>query len=105
MSRRRNYGGCWPTPGQELLLRACLSTGNEASDAFLEWKASADIGAVDPGSYRLFPLLYVNLKSMGIDDPLMNIFGWVYAKTASNNRTLYGRLSALLSELGGRGMP
>ncbi|MGH7851583.1 MAG: nucleotidyltransferase domain-containing protein [Thermodesulfobacteriota bacterium] len=105
MVKGKGYGGCWPTPGQELLLRACLSAGSEASDAFLEWKASADIDTVDPGSYRLFPLLYSNLKSNGIDDPLMNIFGWVYAKTASNNRTLYGRLSALLSELGGRGMP
>jgi len=105
MIKGKGYGGCWPTPAQELLLRACLSAGNEAVGAFLEWKASADIGTVDPGSYRLFPLLYVNLKSMGIDDPLMNIFGWVYAKTASNNRTLYGRLSGLLSELKRRGMP
>jgi hypothetical protein len=105
MVKGKGYGVCWPTPGQELLLRACLSAGNEASDAFLEWKGSADIDTVDPGSYRLFPLLYSNLKSNGIDDPLMNIFGWVYAKTASNNRTLYGRLSALLSELGRRGMP
>ncbi len=105
MVKGKDYGGCWPTPAQELLLRASLSAGNEATDAFLEWKASADIDTIDPGSYRLFPLLYVNLKSLGIEDPLMNIFGWVYAKTASNNRTLYGRLSALLSELGRQGMP
>ncbi len=105
MSGLINDGGCWPTRPQELLLKACILTGDEAVDAFLEWKSSADMGAVDPGSYRLFPLLYVNLKSMGIGDPLMNIFGWVYAKTLSNNRTLYGRLSALLQELNGRGMP
>lgn len=105
MVKGKDYGGCWPTPAQELLLRACLSEGNEAVDAFVEWKTTADVGTVDPGSYRLFPLLYSNLKSKGIDDPLMNIFGWVYAKTASNNTTLYGRLSALLSELNARGMP
>ena len=105
MIKRKGYGGCWPTPGQELLLKACISNGDDAVNAFLEWKSTADTGAVDPGSYRLFPLLYVNLKSMGIDDPLMNIFGWVYAKTASNNRTLFGRLSGLLSGLNKRGMP
>lgn len=105
MIKGKDYGGCWPTPEQELLLRACLSAGNEAVDAFLEWKATADVGTVDPGSYRLFPLLYSNLKSKGINDPFTNIFGWVYEKTASNNRTLYGRLSALLAELNSRGMP
>ena len=105
MVKGKNYGGCWPTPAQELLLRASLLKGDGAVSAFSEWKATADINTVDPGSYRLFPLLYSNLKSNGIDDPLMNIFGWVYKKTASNNRTLYGRLSALLAELNARGMP
>ncbi len=105
MVKGKDYGGCWPTPEQELLLRASLLKGGGAVSAFSEWKASADVSTVDPGSYRLFPLLYSNLKSSGIDDPLMNIFGWVYEKTASNNRTLYGRLSALLKELNARGMP
>ncbi|MCI0481257.1 MAG: nucleotidyltransferase family protein [Candidatus Dadabacteria bacterium] len=105
MVKGKGYGGCWPTPAQELLLRASLLKGDGAVSAFSEWKATADINTVDPGSYRLFPLLYSNLKSNGIDDPLMNIFGWVYAKTAYNNRTLYGRLSVLLAELNVRGMP
>jgi hypothetical protein len=35
----------------------------------------------------------------------MNIFRWVYDKTLSNNGTLYGRLSALLTELDARDMP
>ncbi|HSC35564.1 MAG TPA: nucleotidyltransferase family protein [Thermodesulfobacteriota bacterium] len=105
MVKGKDYGGCWPTPAQELLLRASLLKGDGAVSAFSEWKAAADINTVDPGSYRLFPLLYSNLKSNGIDDPLMNIFGWVYKKTVSNNRTLYGRLSGLLAELNARGMP
>lgn len=76
-----------------------------AAEAFHEWKASADVNAVDPGSYRLFPLLYANLRSIGVDDPLMNIFRWVYERTKSNNATLYERLAPLLGELNSRGIP
>lgn len=105
MKGHRNCGGCWPTPEQELLLRASLVKGEGAVSAFREWKASADINTVDPGSYRLFPLLYKNLESHGIDGPLMNIFRWVYERTLSNNGTLYERLAGLLSEFNARGMP
>jgi hypothetical protein len=105
MKKGKGYGGCWPTPEQELLLRASLLKGEGAVSAFLKWKASADINTVDPGSYRLFPLLYKNLQTVGIDDPLMNIFGWVYERTLSNNGTLYERLAGLLSEFNSRSMP
>ncbi|MFI5324260.1 MAG: hypothetical protein ACHQ6U_12215, partial [Thermodesulfobacteriota bacterium] len=88
MSRQRSYGGCWPTTEQEFLLRACISPGPEAVDAFLKWKSLAYINCSDPGSYRLFPLLYRNLLSHGVDDPLMNIFSWVYIKTRENNGVL-----------------
>jgi hypothetical protein len=105
MKKGKGYGGCWPTPEQELLLRASLLKGEGAVSAFLKWKASADVNTVDPGSYRLFPLLYKNLESNGVDDPLMNIFRWVYERTLSNNGTLYERLAGLLSEFNNRNMP
>lgn len=105
MSTRSGYGGCWPTRAQELLLKASIMQGVGAGEAFLGWKASADVNTVDPGSYRLFPLLSENLRSNGMDDPLMNIFRWVYERTLSNNRTLYERLSILLSQLNARSMP
>jgi Uncharacterised nucleotidyltransferase len=105
MIKGKGYGGCWPTPEQEFLLRACVLTGGKAADAFLKWKSLADVERVDPGSYRLFPMLYVNLLSQGVDDPLMNIFRWVYIRTRENNGTLYGRLSTLIAGLNGRGMP
>ena len=105
MIKGKGYGGCWPTPEQEFLLRACILTGDKAADAYLKWKSSADMERVDPGSYRLFPLLYMNLISEGVDDPLMNIFRCVYIRTRENNGTLYGRLSKLLAGLNGRGMP
>jgi Uncharacterised nucleotidyltransferase len=105
MLKGNGYGGFWPTPEQESLLRASILRGNEAVDAFLDWKSSARMDRVDPGSYRLFPLLYTNLLSHGVDDPLMNIFRWVYTRTRENNGALYGGLSGLIAELNSRGMP
>ncbi len=96
IKKKKVYGGCWPTTEQELLLRACLASGDEAVSAYEEWKSSVDMDGVDPGSYRLFPILYKNLKSIGIDDPLLHIFGWVYEKTFDNNCTLYDNLSTFL---------
>lgn len=80
------------------MLRACLLSGDDALSAFEEWKTSVDMDAVDPGSYRLFPLLYRNLTSASVDDPLLNIFKWVYDKTLANNSTLFKNLSPFLSK-------
>ncbi|MEZ4548822.1 MAG: hypothetical protein R3B51_14425 [Thermodesulfobacteriota bacterium] len=49
--------GCLPTREQGLLLRAALLPGGDCSEAFSEWKTLANLDHVDPGSYRLFPLL------------------------------------------------
>jgi len=97
-TRRSVYGGCWPTKEQALLLRACLLKGEDAMNAFQDWKSSVELDYVDPGSYRLFPLLYKNLASNGIEDPLINIFKWVYDKTKSNNSILFRNISSLLRQ-------
>lgn len=98
------YGGCWPTREQELLLKASLLKGNAAVDAFQEWKSLVDIKSVDPGSYRLFPLLYVNLKSSGVEDPLINIFEWVYRTTQKNTAVLFENMLPLLRQFRNAGV-
>jgi len=102
--RRSAYGGYWPTREQALLLRACLLIGEDAINAFQDWKSSVELDYVDPGSYRLFPLLYKNLTSNGIEDPLINIFKWVYDKTKSNNSILFRNMSSLLGQFEGNGI-
>lgn len=97
-SRDSDYGGCLPTREQALLLRASLLKGDAALEAFREWKSRVRLDRVDPGSYRLFPLLYANLKSTGVDDPLTNIFEWVYHTTRNNNGILLSNMSQLLRE-------
>ena len=98
------YGGCWPTPDQDLILRACLLEGDDAAEAFHKWKSFADLDNVDPAAYRLFPLMYKNLSEAGMKDPMMNIFKWVYDKTKSNNSILFHNISHLLGEFGKSGI-
>lgn len=104
LKRGGNKSGYRPDREQELLLSACLLKGDAALHAYSEWKTSVDLDNVDPGSYRLFPLLYVNLKSQGLEDPMMNIFKWVYTKTRDNNEILLRNLAPLLEEFNNRGI-
>lgn len=97
-------GGCLPTREQELLLRASLLSGDDCREAFAAWKSLAKLDNVDPGSYRLFPLLYKNLLVNGVEDPFLNIFKWVYDVTAENNGKRFAMLGRLLEKLHARGL-
>lgn len=100
----RNYGGCWPTKEQQLLLQASLLQGNVATDAWHKWKSIVDLNNIDPGSYRLFPLSFINLGFNGIEDPLMNIFQWVYRLTRDKNEILFKNISELLNHFHNEGI-
>jgi len=79
-----------------MLLQACVLRGDEAVDAWHQWKASVDLDRIDAGSRRLFPLAYGNLRAHGVKDPLMNIFGWMYRSTQSRNQKIFSRMSDVL---------
>lgn len=96
MNTMRYDGGFWPTRQQELLLRAALLQGKEAIDAWHEWKSRVDIDRLDPGSLRLLPLLYRNLRIRGVEDPLMNKFKGVYRLTWYENQMLFHNMATLL---------
>ena len=93
MSRLR----CRPTPEQELLLRAALLQGEAAAAAWEEWRARVDIDRVDAGSYRLLPLLYANLRSLGaVSEPLLEKLKGIYRHTWYKNNLLLHRTAGLL---------
>lgn len=96
MNTIQHEGGCWPTRQQELLLRAALLQGNDALDAWHEWKSSIDIDQLDQGSHRLLPLLYRNIRVHKIADPLMNILRGVYRSTWYKNQLLFHNMATLL---------
>jgi len=96
---KKRQGGFWPTEQQELLLRAALLNGRDAADAWKEWRSRVDIDDInllDPGSYRLLPLLYRNLNNQGVEDPLMMRLKGVYRLTWYKNQMLFHAMANIL---------
>lgn len=79
-------GGCLPTREQGWLLRSALWRDAEALDAWEKWQAYVDIDALDPGSTRLLPLLYLNLRRLGVEHPWMQKFKEVYRTAWTENQ-------------------
>jgi hypothetical protein len=107
--REKNMNVCrtsnFATGRQELLLRAAVSKGQAAADAWQEWSRTADIEKdVDRGSFRLLPLLYVNLQQMGIDDPLMGRLKGIYRQSWSRNQTLFHDMAKVVDNLQSSGI-
>lgn len=92
-----NEAGCWPTPNQELLLRAALLQGEPALDAWNEWRRTVNIDVIDYGSHRMVPQLYRNMQRHGIKDPLMDRMKGVYRYYLYKNEILMHRIGSLLA--------
>lgn len=90
---------CWPTHEQELLLKASLLRGDGAIAAWHDWKSIVHIDDLDPGSFRMLPLLYQNLKEHGIEEPVMDRCKEVYRLTWSQNQLLFHGVATLLCSL------
>ena len=99
---RRGVG--WPTPEQELVLRAALARGDEAVGRWEEWRARVDLDDVDPGSFRVLPLLYRTLASAGVEEARLAKLKGVYRQTWSRNQLLFHRAAQLLPRLAEAGI-
>jgi len=104
MDRTHNNENCWPTRRQELLLKASLLNGKEALSAWEEWRSDVDIEQLDVASHRLLPLLYRNLSTHGIEDPVMGKLKGIYLQTWYNNHLMIHRASALLTDFSDAGI-
>jgi len=98
---------CWPTPEQELLLKAALLEGEEAVQAWMEVKAKADPGELDSGSRRLLPLLWHNLAwREGLrENPSLEAARVSYRGTLAENTLLFHEAASTLGELRAAGCP
>ena len=101
----------FPTREQELLLRAALLQGEPALQAWQDCKAQVNLEQeLDMGSYRLMPLLYRNLRTLGVDDPLMGKLRGIYGREWYKNQMLFRAMAEVLllgrvghATLGGQG--
>lgn len=103
----RRLEALWPTPGQELLLRAALDHGPRAIAAWDEWKKSHDLieSLLDHGSFRLLPLVYRNLLACGADDPLMPRLKGIYRYWWCANQRLFDQAATAIKGLEAKGIP
>jgi predicted nucleotidyltransferase len=93
------------TPHQELLLKAALLSGEEALDAWRKWQNKIDWEEhLDQGSFRLLPLLYVNLQKHGVDDPAMGKLKGIYRNAWSKNQTLFHEMAKVVEYLQNSGI-
>jgi hypothetical protein len=96
MNTVKREGQCWPTRQQELLLRASLLKGDEAIDAWHEWKSKVDVDLLDYVSLQLLPLLYRNLLIHNIADPSMDKFKGIYRLNWYKNQMLLHDMTTVL---------
>jgi hypothetical protein len=104
MSRIGKITGCLPSKQQEFLLKAALLKGDAAIDAWAQWKSHIDLDRIDHDSSRLLPLLYKNLSSLGMEDPLIDRFRGSHKKAWYKNQVLLHHMSILLHLLEDKGI-
>jgi hypothetical protein len=98
--------GPWPTPDQELLLRAALLRDERGLGAWRQWAATHDLfGAYPDASDRLLPLVYRNLRALGADEPALGTLGGVHRYWWCSNQDLLPRLATVLDSLHAQGIP
>ena len=87
---------CRATEEQFLLLQAALQSGEAALLASREWRVRVNLDAVDAPSFAVLPLLYHNLRALGVEDPDMGRLAGVARNTwAGNQLALRAGTSAL----------
>ena len=93
------------TPNQELLLKAALFSGEDALEAWSKWRDAVDWeGHLEPGSFRLLPLLYNNLHKHGVDDSAMGKLKGIYRQAWSKNQTLFHEMAKVIEFLQNAGI-
>ncbi len=88
--------GVWPTPQQELLLRAALLHSREAINAWECWTATVDFESIDLASQRLLPLAYHNLRALGVTELGIDRVKGIYRRTWYSNQILFRRVAVVL---------
>ena len=92
--------GLWPSHEQDIMLRAAILNGELALAAFHEWLGLIDLDQdFDPATFRLLPLLYGNLRKLGVTHPIMGRLKGVYRLTWYKNHKLFDSMRPVLAAL------
>ena len=88
----------WPGEEQEWLLRASLLRGDDALGAFEKWRIAPQ-DELDPGSQRLLPLLFTNLRRIAATGPELEPLESIYRTVKRENVRLFDAAAGVLSQL------
>ena len=104
--RAPESGALWPSPDQELLLRAATLRGEPALAAWRAWTSRHDLieSHLDRGSFRLLPLVYKNLVAHGIDEPHLPRLKGIYRYWWCSNQDLLYQAAGLVEHLEATGI-
>jgi hypothetical protein len=92
--------GLWPSREQDLVLRAALLDGDAALSAFREWTGGIDLeGDFDLATFRLLPLLYDNLRKLGVKHPLLGRLKGAYRLAWYKNHKLFDDMRPIMAAL------
>lgn len=98
--------GLFPTPEQYLVLRAALSDGAVAIDAYRQWRRTLDIDApFNRDVFRLLPLMYDNLRRLGVEDDLSARLKGVYRMSWVKTQRLIERTRPIIAGFVDAGLP
>jgi len=93
-----------PTDRQALLVKAALSEGELAIEAWERWKSTVGIESLDAGSQALLPIVYRNLVGHGVGGPEMRRARLAYETAWLVNERLFRDVSVLLEALRAAGI-
>jgi len=97
--------GLWPSEEQDLVLRAALLDGEAAVSAFRQWAGRIDLhGDFDLATFGLLPLLYDNVRKLGITHPLVGRLKGAYRLAWYKNHKLFDDVRPALVALTGAGI-
>ena len=91
--------GIWPSPEEELVIRAAVTAHEGAVDIWREWLAQNDIDRLSYGSFRLLPLVYRNLNQYGYDGPEIPKLRGAYRQSWYRNQLLVTRTAEIVGKL------
>lgn len=89
----------WPNAEQTLLLKAALSSGASAQEAWQGWRQQVEFDEVEPASFKLLPLVSRNLALGALHDPIFEKCKGVYRQTWVANQLHWQRMQPVLIQL------
>lgn len=95
----------WPTPSQELLLKAALLRDDGALASWQKVRPEMEIARLDGPAQAVLPHVRANLTALGIDDELLGLFRGVHRYIWAQNQLLLGRMKPVLEALEEAGIP